>query len=492
MKKCMWLILLAAFLTTQAFPSEWSLADAAKPWKGQTLRFIGESLPPLEALDSVKKGFEDITGVTVVIEQYGQAEVIEKTMADFVGRTAIYDLIISPHRQIGQYVENGWLLEIDDFLKNSALVDPGFDLSTGDKFLDDWYWKEVSWYNNKAYGLPFHFITQYLWYRYDLFDHPEERANFKAKYGYELPSPPVTTKEYYDAAEFFTRKAGTKLAGQILDRDFYGNTIQAKRHVSAYYLLMDFVYAFGGRDIAADYGYVYGPVVINQPAAVEALTYYKSLVPFCPPGVLNYGWDESQAAIQQDIAAMGVEWDDAVGAVENPRESLVAGKIAYSGVPIANDKAIQVEGWSYFIPKYSNKPELAWLFIQWAMGEQLQKEQMLVGGQSAVKSVYSNPEIRALPYVPTGFYLKTRGENVIGVRNVGDPTGWGVPKAYADAVNPKTGDKSVSIYSKPTFPEQEEIVQAVVLAMSNALSGAKTPQASLDEAAATIKQAIGQ
>lgn len=492
MRRWIMSIVALAVFSTAACSGEWSLAEASKPWKGQTLRFIGESLPPLEALAEVKKEFEEITGVQVVIEQYGQAEVIEKTMADFVGRTSIYDLIISPHRQIGTYVENGWLLEIDNFLADQKLVDPSFSLSGGASFLDEWYWKEVSWYDNKAYGLPFFFITQYLWYRYDLMDHPEERTNFKAQFGYELPSPPVTTQEYMDVAKFFTRKTGEKLAGKVLDRDFYGNTIQAKRHVSAYYLLLDFIYAFGGRDVQAEHGYEYGEVTINSQDCIDALQYYKDLTPYCPPGVLNYGWDESQAAIQQDIAAMGVEWDDAVGAVENPRESLVHGKIAYSGVPIAGDKAIQVEGWSYFIPKGSKKPELAWLFIQWAMGAKQQKEQMMVGGQSAVKSTYQDKDVQSLPYVPTGYYLKTRGKEVIGMREVGDPTGWGVPRSYVEAINPKTGDTTVNIYSKSTFPEQEEIVEAVVLAMSNALSGAKTPKEALDEAAASIKKAIGK
>ncbi len=489
-----WILSLAALalFSSAALAGEWSLTEAAKPWKGQSLRLIGESLPPLEALAKVKHEFEELTGVDVVIEQYGQAEVIEKTMADFVGQTSIYDLIISPHRQIGAYVENGWLREIDQFLVNKDLVDPSFHLSGGDSFLDEWYWKEVSWHNNKAYGLPFFFITQYLWYRWDLFDNPEERAAFKDQYGYELPSPPCTMKEYLDTAKFFTRKAGDKLAGKVLEHDFYGNTIQAKRHVSAYYLLLDFIYAFGGRDIQADHGFEYGDVVINSPECVEALTFYKDLMPYCPPGVLNYGWDESQAAIQQNIAAMGIEWDDAVGAVENPRESLVTGKIAYSGVPIAKDKAIQVEGWSYFIPKGSQKPELAWLFIQWAMGAKQQKEQMMVGGQSAVKSTYEDADVQKLPYVPTAFYLKTRGKNVIGMREVGAGNGWGVPRAYVEAVNPKTGDTTVNIYSKSTFPEQEEIVEAVVLAMSNAMSGAMSPQAALNEAAASIKKAIGK
>lgn len=470
----------------------WTLKTAAEPWKGKTLRMIGEALPPLEALAKLVPQFEAETGVKVVIEQYGQAEVNEKTMADFVGGTKIFDLVLAPHRQLGQYVENGWLLPIDDLMNNPKLKDPNFEL-TGEKaaFLDEWYWKEVSWYNGKGYGLPFHFITQYLWYRYDLFEHPEEQANFKAKYGYDLPSPPVTIKEYYDVAQFFTRKKGQKLAGKTLENDFFGNTIQAKRHVSAYYVLLNFFYTFGGNIMNQKAGHEYGELVINSPETIQALDFYKSLIPYCPPGVLSYGWDESQAAMQQDLAAMGIEWDDAVGAVENPKESLVAGKIAYSGVPILKDKCIQVEGWSYHIPKGSQKPELAWLFIQWAMGKEQQHAQMAVGGQSSIRAVYDFDDVKQLPYVPTAVYLKTRGKDVLGIRESGSGKNWGIPRTYLEAKNPKTGDTSVDIIAKPKFPEQEEIVEAVVLAMSNALSGQKTSKEALDEAAATIKAALG-
>lgn len=471
---------------------EWSLTKAAEPWKGKTLRFIGESLPPLEALDRLKGGFEEATGVKVVIEQYGHEEVVEKTMADFVGRTQIYDLIISPHREIGRYVENDWLLPIETFMNDPELRDPAFELGGGKAFLNEWYWHETSWYRDTAYGLPFHFITMYLWWRYDLLENPEEQAAFKAKYGYDLPAPPINWDEYRDVAEFFTRKKGEKLAGQVLEHDFYGNTIQGKRHVSAWYTYLNVLYSFGGRVIdVPGKGSEYGPVAINAPEAVESLEYYKSLIPFCPPGVLTYGWDESQAAMQQNLAAMGIQWDDAVGAVENPDESLVAGKIAYSGVPIKKEKAVQVEGWSYFVPKLSKKPGLAWLFMQWAMGTEQQKAQMRTGGQSAVRATYDDPEVRNLPYTPVALYLKSAGQDVLGVRKAGAENGWGVPERFLNATNPKTGDTSVTIVPKATFPEQEEIVDGVILAVSKALSGELSPKEALDEAAATAAKILG-
>lgn len=471
------------------FTDEWNLAEAAAPWKGETLRFIGESLPPLEALDRVKSEFEEITGVTVVIEQYGQEEVNEKSMADFVGKTQIYDMILAPHRQLGIYVQNDWLLPLEAFLEDEKLHDPSFDIAGG-AILNDKWWQEVSWYDNKLYGLPFHFIAMYTWYRWDLLEDPGEQAAFKEKYNYDLPSPPITVQEVYDVAEFFTREKGELLCGEELTENIYGISLMGKRHVSTWYNILNVLYMFGAREIVADSGYEYGEIGINSPKAVEALEYYKSLSQFCPPGLLSTDWDTSQSHMQQGIAVMGWEWDDAVGAVENADESVVKGKIAYSGLPIADEKAVGIEGWNYHIPKYSKKPELAWLFMQWAMGTTTQKAQMATGGQSAVAAVYDDPEIMEKPYVPTAAYLKTGGEMVISVREPGQEDGYGIPKSYLDAINPKMGDTSVSLISKPTFPEQQEIVDAILLAASKILADEASPKEALDECANTFEEIL--
>ena len=46
--------------------------------------------------------------------------------------------------------------------------------------------------------------AQALYYRKDVFTNADNQAKFKAKYGYDLPAPPMTTKELHDCADFFT------------------------------------------------------------------------------------------------------------------------------------------------------------------------------------------------------------------------------------------------------------------------------------------------
>ena len=471
---------------------KWNLAEAAAPWKGETLHFIGEALPPLQALSDLAPKFTEITGVNVQIEMYGQEEVNQKTTADFVGGTAIYDMVLGPHRQMGTYVENDWLLPLNDFLENEKLRDPDFDLQ-GDGVLDQRWWQECCWYNGQLYAFPFDFIAMYTWYRYDYLENPIEQENFKAKYGYDLPSPPVTTDEVHDVAEFFTRKKGELLCGEPLQEDLYGITLMGKRHVSTWYDILNVLYVFGAREIEADEGHDYGTIAINSDKAVEAVEWYKDMTQFCPPGLLQTDWDSSQANMQQGITVMGWEWDDATGAVENPDESVAAGKIAYTGLPIAPNgtKAVGIEGWNYLIPKGSKHPELAWLFLQWAMNNEVQKEQMFEGGESGVTAVYDDPEVQAIPYVPTAVYLKTGGKKIISTREPGADNGIGVPQAYIDAINPATGDTSVTTFSKPRFPEQQEIVDAILLTTSKILSGEMETKPALDECAAKFKEILG-
>jgi multiple sugar transport system substrate-binding protein len=457
--------------------AQWtSLEENSKPFTGVTLRLIGESLPPLEGLEKVKKIFEEKTGIKVIIEMYGHEEVIEKTTADFIGNTGIYDVVLNPHREIGKIVLNNWVLPLEGFYNNEDLRDP--ELNFEGMFINKQWFNETCTYNDVIYALPFHFISMYMWYRYDLFEHPQERANFKEKYGYELPSPPITMEDYLNTAEFFTRKKGEELAGEALKEDFYGTAIQAARHVATWYGWLNFLYSFGGRELLIDKGSDYGKVVVNSPEAIESLEYYKKLLQYSPPGCLTYTWDETQASQQQSFVAQAIQWDDATYAVEDPEQSLVAGKMAFSGTPIKEVKMTQIEGWSMFIPRSSKKQEASWLFMQWCMGEDSQIAQMLNGGESSVRKTYDNEQIKNIIYVPTAFYLKS-GE-LLKTRKVGDKTGLGVPETFVNAINPLTGDTTVSIIPKPTFPEQEWVVEKIELAVNSALTGEKTVKEALD------------
>jgi hypothetical protein len=226
----------------------WSLEEAAAPYKGTTIRTIGESLPPLEAMDKLKHKFEERTGIKVVIEQYEHSEAVNKVMLDLNSKRGRYDFILQPHRELGRFVANGHLAPIEQFMNDPKLRDPAFKPG---EVLYQGLWKEISWYEGKAYGFPFTALTMYLWYRKDLLEDPKEQAGFKAKYGYDMQVP-ATWDQYRDLAAWFTRP----------DKGFYGTAIQGKRHEALWYEWLNFLYSFGGDMMEAKSGSECGPIIV--------------------------------------------------------------------------------------------------------------------------------------------------------------------------------------------------------------------------------------
>lgn len=420
----------------------WSLEEASKPYKGTTLRTIGEALPPLEAMDKLKHKFEERTGIKVVIEMYEHSEAVNKVMLDLNSRRGRYDFILQPHRELGRFVANGHLAPIDQFMNDPKLRDPGFK---PEEALYQGLWKEISWYGGKAYGFPFTALTMYLWYRKDLLEDPQERAGFKAKYGYDMQVP-ATWDQYRDLAEWFTRP----------EQGFYGTAIQGKRHEALWYEWLNFLYSFGGDMMEVSSGSECGPIIVNSPEAVASLDYYKSLIPYSPSDTLNYFWDDVMVAMQQGKTFEMIMWNDATYAVEDPSQSTVSGKMGFDLVPQGKGgKVGQVEGWTYLIPAYAEDKEAAYLFIQWMMEFDQQLEQHQNGGASARPDVYAHPDVQKITY----------------------------SKASMDT-------NAVAI-AKPTIPESPEITEILVLELSNALAGKKTSRQALDDAAVAMSKLLG-
>jgi glycerol transport system substrate-binding protein len=63
--------------------------------------------------------------------------------------------------------------------------------------------------DKKLYQLPDQQFANLYWFRYDWFNDEKNKADFKAKYGYDL-GVPVNWSAYEDIAEFFTGRQGDR------------------------------------------------------------------------------------------------------------------------------------------------------------------------------------------------------------------------------------------------------------------------------------------
>lgn len=466
----------------------WSLKEAAKPYAGTTIRIIGEALAPLESLNQQKAAFEEETGIKVVIEQHAFDQVIQKTTADFVGRTGFYDAILNPHVRLPTLIANKWIQSLDAFLGNAALADPDFDVEKA-VLSKDWLMASLG-QDGKLYGVPFSGHTIYLNWRQDLFEHPDEQAAFQAKYGYALPSPPITLQHMWDTAEFFTRKKGATLAGQTLDQNLFGITLSGKRHISMLWNFYNVLYAFDGKVVDSDTGPGYGPVVINSDAGVAALTYYRDIMnKFGPTGSINYTWDEQLAAMQSGLAVQALLWADASYAISHdPSQSRVVGQVAYSGTPIGKRKIVNLHQWGMFLPNTSKNPEAAWLFLQWTQRPDVQEKLMSTGSISLTKTAYQQSSVQELVYGATNYFLLSgevpKMKGGAAYRSAGSP--WGVPKDYVDAPDPVTGQTRPVIFKLENFPEYATVEEILMKNLSAVLSNQMSPKEGLDKSVEEI------
>ena len=421
----------------------WSLEEAAAPYKGATIRTIGEALPPLEAMKELAPEFEKRTGIKVEIEMYEHSEAVSKVMLDLNSKRGRYDFIIQPHRELGKFVTNGHVVPVDAFMADPQLRDPDF------KPEDQLYqrlWKEISWYDGKDYGFPFTALTMYMWYRSDLLSDDHEKEGFKAKYGYDL-APAQNWQQYRDIAEWFTRP----------DQRLFGTALQGKRHEALWYEWLNFLYSFGGDVLDVKSGSACGPVIVNSPQAIAATEYYKSLKAFSPPDTLNYFWDDVMALMQQGEVAQLIMWNDSTYAVAvDETASTVVGKMGFDLVPQGDGgKVAQVEGWTYLIPTESKNKEAAYLFVQWMMDYDQQLRQHLHGGASARPDVYASADVQKLPY------SKASMES----NEVAKP--------------------------KPTVPLSGEMTDILVRELSSYLADEKSAKEALDTSAQEISTLLG-
>jgi ABC-type glycerol-3-phosphate transport system substrate-binding protein len=151
-------------------------------------------------------------------------------------------------------------------------------------------------------GMPAWTNAEIILYRKDLFEDAKNKADFKAKYGYELAAP-TTWKQYQDIAEFFTKDGmyGTDVKGGV-ETEWLAHVLQA------------------GSPMVLDQN---NNVVIDNAAHKEALDFYVGLAKSAPSGAAQVDWAAAQNLFNQGKTAMTRFWAHAYRQI--PKDSPVAG-----------------------------------------------------------------------------------------------------------------------------------------------------------------------
>jgi len=299
--------------------------------------------------------FKDATGITVKVDIMSYPELLTKTTADFVGHTKGYDLITMDNVWSGQFAENGYTVNLADWIKRDA----------DEIKLKDIYpvlLESLGGYKGKQVAFPFAGYANVLAYRTDLF----KAAGLKA---------PQTMEEMVADAIKLTDPAKKQ----------YGFVANGQKGPAVAQDWMQYNAELGGSILGKD-----GKPALNSPANIKSLTVYKELFDkAAPPGAADYDWGGREEAFRQGLAAQMQTWSVGAANYGNPDQSKVVGKFAITVSPPGKGlpKKYGVGGWGMAINADidDKRKEAAWLWIKWLTSPAIHKELNLKGAGSYLR-----------------------------------------------------------------------------------------------------------
>ena len=316
-----------------------------------------------------------------------------------------YNFIVSDSQWLGAFVEGGYFRKINDLLD----ADPEFKKTFLEIHPNPR--NAYSTYPHKSenyYGFPQFPDVLVNFARKDIICNEEEQKNFQAKYSKKLPCTgeeldAMTWDDFKNVGEFFRRKKGEMLAGKPAEDDFYGIAFQAgKGYDFSSMQVNGFIWEMGGDiwdETKAPSGQAEG--VVNSPAAVTALEKYLSMIEYMPPVARTGTMDifKSDELFREGKVAMNIDWIGLGEASLDPKTSKVSDKLVFGQMPGTmvdgkNVKWSNIGGQPFVLTTWTTDVQIkeAVEFVKWWLSSDIQHQFAQAGGQSAVKSVYTDPK----------------------------------------------------------------------------------------------------
>ena len=310
--------------------------DAAKPFAGMEIKVVSETITTHEYESKVlAPAFTAITGIKITHDLIGEGDVVEKLQTQMQSGENIYDAYVNDSDLIGTHWRYQQARSLTKWMANEGkdVTDPNLDLADfiGTKF--------TTAPDGDLYQLPDQQFANLYWFRYDWFNDEKNKADFKAKYGYDL-GVPVNWSAYEDIAEFFTGR-------EIDGKKVYGHMDYGKKDPSLGWRFTDAWLSMAGN---GDKGLPNGLPVdewgikvneksqpvgscvarggdTNGPAAVYSIEKYLAwLKAYAPPEAQGMTFSESGPVPAQGAIAQQMFWYTAFTA-----------DMVKKGLPVMND-----------------------------------------------------------------------------------------------------------------------------------------------------------
>ena len=380
---------------------EWFI-DAARPFRGMNIKVVSETITTHEYESKVlARAFSEITGINVTHDLIQEGDVIEKLQTEMQSKRSIYDAYVNDTDLIGTHFRYGDVIPLSDYMEGE-----GKDVTLPTLDVDDFIGKSFgTGPDGKLYQLPDQQFANLYWFRADWFEREDLRKRFREKYGYEL-GVPVNWSAYEDIAEFFTNDVK-----EIDGVRVYGHMDYGKKDPSLGWRFTDAWLSMAG---TGDKGIPNGKPVdewgirvegchpagssverggaTNAPASVYALTKYIDwLKKYAPPEAAGMTFSEAGPVPAQGHIAQQIFWYTAFTA-----------DMAKPGTPVVNKDgtpkwrmapsphgAYWEEGmklgyqdagaWTLLKHTDAQRRKAAWLYAQFTVSKTVSLKKTLVG-----------------------------------------------------------------------------------------------------------------
>ena len=328
-----------------------SLTVSASALAAETVQMISHRFPALEFY--AERMREALPGVEVNTQLMPHDKAMELATIALSSKADTVDLLYLNDSTFLSFAKNGWLRPLDDLFEKYK-QEFGLDDFT-ESALDTFR------YEGKLYVIPHTINTQLFFYRQDLLEEAGKE-------------PPTTFEEYRALAE-------------ELHSPLRAGTISCLKPVDAALNEMHWYMNALGE------GWFDGDMkpIFNGPAGVEAITMLDEITDYAQRGFASAANDECTVALQQDVAAMGMQWASRAASMDDAEQSNVVGKIDWAAPPQGHQR-IAADG--YAISAFSTRdPETLFKIIATSSNEENMREAaaMILPPR---RSVLNDPELQ--------------------------------------------------------------------------------------------------
>lgn len=359
--------------------------------------------------------------IEIVMDEIPVASIMSQVSMMFASGSCDFDVINCQAGMKGAFAPAGYITPIDDLIAAD-----NFDTSIyADAFAvaakipgDDRWW-----------GLPWRCDVKVFLYNEEMY----REAG--------IEQPPTTWADVLENAKKLTKD------------DQYGFVITGARGLLMEYFT-DYLVQTGNRVFDE-----HGEPLFNVPEAVEMIEFYKSILPYCPSGTLNYDHAAANTDFAQGKVAQHLMWNYAYAEASDPSQSAIVGNVGTGLPPKVSEFHSRTGGWGLMINSESAHKQEAFEYIKWATSPAVERQVILNGGDCNPVCNTSLVDADVIAKAP-----------IIGT--------------FADILN------AGSVFAYPSFPEISEMQGTIEDWLSKALAGEVDPQTAVNEMEAACQKIL--